>query len=297
MSKFEVEAMNRVRSNRFPNWPPAQDRPINPVVSVSFSGLLAFCYNPQGWCEVGFYQADGRHRLEIQVLEDNAPLSLRNLPAHIRTMRLGILINEVEKPASVRFLKDGSDYDFRWVLDLENDEFYPEHYGMKAAFQANLFVRHGVFYTKERTLHTLDKISRELIETGLKLGWNPQPLDRCAKDICAGIDLTANEKVSLVVNNQEVVRLPIKPNTKYEIKFSNECKIGDQPCPFTWNHWRESQRNDFYFHRELLKLPILRTKYGVVVTEGQIHGKHEDVTDEAPCMGAGFGQTAEFPSS
>lgn len=304
MSHDESVIALQVPTVRFQNWPPAQSLPVNPVVRLRFRGLLAFCYNQQGWFEVAFHRADGNHMREVQVYENSTLLNLP-IPANITTMSVGIRVNGQDKPANVQFLKDSSaDRDFRWALDLESTEFYPEIYpkNSNAVFTARLLVRHGTFYTVEKTHYALDRITRSFpfIDLPWETGWNREHLDHPAKIIGADITITANEYVSLVINDQEVVRLPRFADRIYDVDFSNECKYSNPQCRFKWDDWRESKRNDFHFHRDVVSLPVTRDRYGLVLTKNQIQkgGKHEDDkqnTDEAPCMGGGWGGTNGFP--
>jgi hypothetical protein len=258
--------------NRFSTWPCAGSLPPDPTVTISFCGLMAFCYNTGSWCEVGFPHADGRHQLKITVREDNVPLNLSQ-PSSIDMMSIGIL----DGIPNVRFLKSRNYDDFRWVLDLEGDEFYPRHPDMKSDFNAKLIVNQGTFFTERRTWYELAKIKRPLIELpGQSL--NGPTLNHPADIIGASIELEENEELSFIIDDREFVRLPRKRGSKYKIRFCYECTEGTEPCHFVSDHWQESNRNDFYYLRKLLSLKLLEARYGVAIAPGQIHKgelKHE----------------------
>lgn len=279
--------LEEVPTNRFADWPPAQALP-EAVVKASFSGLLAFCYNDDKECEIGVHRADGRHQLRIEILEDDVPLSIV-LPTPIRTLSLGIRIAGQEKPANVLFLKDGGEKDFRWVVDLESDEFYSQGYDKKPVFDAILRVRHGVFFTRKRTKFVLDKVQTFPIGF-LRL----DSLSRPGDDIAVNIELAANEYVSLVVNEDEIIQLLASAGKSYEVRFIHDCREHNQICHFQSDSWLESSRNDFHFHRDALSLGVFKARYSLVVAPGQL-AEPNAMSDESPCMGAGFGRTGGFP--
>lgn len=286
MDRDKNALTEKIPVTRFVNWPAAA-LPES-TVTASFEGLFAFCYNPQRECEIGVHQADGRHKLKIRIFENEAPLPV-TLPAEIKVVSLGIRIAGNEKPANVYFFKGGGARDFRWVIDLENEEFYPEVFEKKAVFKAILRVRHGVFFTKKRTKFLLDRV------LALPIGFlNRSTLSHPADDIAVNIELAANEYVSLVINGSEVIQLPRTAGKRYEVRFTNQCHKNDEEyCEFDFDDLLESNRNDFHFHRDALSLPLLTPRYGLVLGRGQ--GRRPPLSDEAPCMGAGFGGTGGFP--
>ena len=86
----------------------------------------------------------------------------------------------------------------------------------------------------------------------------------------------------------------------YQIVFINEC----DSCEFDPTDCVEKNRNDFHFNRKVVKVPSNRLNYGLRLKEpGKsikpdfCHTDHEPhrFSDEAPCMGSGYGQTPGFP--
>ena len=301
--------------NRFQNWPGANvlpgAQPGGTVIDLYFWGLLDFGYKREadhGSCEVGFLRADGRHRPKIEIFENGTRIDL-GLPGNFRSITVGIRSNSGDKPAETHFLKDDSDQDFRWVLDLDNEEFYPENFpkNQNAVFAAKLTVRHGTFYAYTRTEFLINRVTRIPLDPLELLPLSALPtlsLDHPADIVGAKIALTATEYLSIIVDGHEA-RLPIDAAKHYEVLFTNLCfeNNGDR-CGFDWSNRHESQRNDFHFHRDILTLPALRLRYSVAL--GETPPEHDPPrivfhlvnTPEAPCMGAGSGGTMDgFPSS
>src|SRR5207237_1885804 len=88
----------------------------------------------------------------------------------------------------------------------------------------------------------------------------------------------------------------------YEVDFLNECQENGEPCKFKPKDPEETKRNDFHFMRKILKLKPKRTRYGLHISAAagiEPHGppcnSFSKLTDEAPRMGTGFGQTSGFP--
>jgi hypothetical protein len=122
-------------------------------------------------------------------------------------------------------------------------------------------------------------------------------LGKPANVVGDGIPLGATEHVLLKVNGQEK---PLPNNgKKYEVRFRNICSDNTPhgPCDFVWWDFREVKRNDFHHHRDALVLPAFSIKYSVILTPGQLpvgtrdppRDRHKENTNDAPCMGAGYG--------
>jgi hypothetical protein len=294
MSHPKSDAIDQVPTYRFPNWPPAQTLQADPRVKVYFYGLMGFMYN-QPVCDVGLYRADGRHRLEIRVVRNNQDDPPITLPPNLKTLSLAVRVSDTEKPAEVKFLKNGLEDDFRWMLDLQSQDFYPDVARSNDAFKVILTIKQGIFFTETRTMYNLDRVTRPFpfIETPLQLGKDPQDLGHPADCSGAAIDLVANESLYLLANNQEVISLPYQVDVSYEIYVSHECFENDNVCPFDHKSWRESKRNDFHYHRDGLALSTFRDRYSVALSPNQVidkGGKVKTSTDLAPCMGAGYGR-------
>jgi hypothetical protein len=88
----------------------------------------------------------------------------------------------------------------------------------------------------------------------------------------------------------------------YHVVFRNEC----DGCSFNSEDCTEAGRNDFHFSRKVVRVPGGRMNYGLRLKQSGCTGEAcpqpdfcypeaHRLTDEAPCMGSGFGQTSGFP--
>ena len=302
MSKRIIEAITEL-SERFQQWPGTQNRPANPPILVTLGGLLDFYYNSSGpnagSCGVGFVRADGKHIPELTVFEEgnSTPVLPTTQLANNSVVSLGVVNSAgVEQPPRVEFLKDGSADDFRWMIDMQAQGWYPGTQ-TKDVYAAKLFVRHGTFFTQTPTKYNLNQIRRPLFEQPIIPWWTEGPLGTPADIVGDEISLGANEKVSVKVNGHEAIRLPQIAAKKYEVLLTNVCfddKPHNQKCAFDWWDWHEAKRNDFHHHRDALVVSD-GTKYSVALVYGQLpvgtHDpeKHLVSTFDAPCMGAGYG--------
>jgi hypothetical protein len=92
-----------------------------------------------------------------------------------------------------------------------------------------------------------------------------------------------------------------RAGSKFEVHFLNGCDQDE--CEWDYTSTNEKKRNDFHFMREVLDLPFGEKKYGLKIEVKAPIGATADVcpyikfrnTDEAPCMGAGYGGGG-FPS-
>ncbi|HVQ35884.1 MAG TPA: hypothetical protein VMS31_00020 [Pyrinomonadaceae bacterium] len=190
-------------------------------------------------------------------------------------------------------MKNGHEDDFRWLIDMQSQSWYPNTQTRSGAYAAKLFVRHGTFFTQHLTKYALYQV--EMLQG---IPFPKAPLGRPAQEIGAEITLGGTESLVLTVNGSPIP-WAIDPLKRYEVRFSNMCTNPTRrgPCDFFWWHPQEEKRNDFYHHRAPL-MPSPSAKYGVVLASGQlalgtrdpIRGRHKIMnTNDAPCMGAGYG--------
>jgi len=288
---------------RFLDWPNA-DRPIvNAPVEVFFFGLLDFFYNSDGTCGVGFHSGDGRHVPEIIVIEDNGndeSVILQEPLPNNASIRLGVVNNMgVELDSDVTFLKDGSDEDFRWMIDMRALGWYLGVDSNEVGpYSARLFVRQGKFFTYWRTKFKLVqslKVEPEAQNDFLRL----QRLDTCANVIEDAIFMNPNDRIRLKINNVVTEWQP--DQRRYKFIFANLCydDINQRnKCHFDWESREEAIRNDFHHHRQTLRVGGL-PQLSVALQAGELGpGDHDDggpfigalmvSTNEAPCMAAGY---------
>jgi len=282
----------------FPGWP-AGNRPPNPAVIVAFAGLIGFGYSRSyGRAEIVFNDGDARHNLTITASQDGAPIDLKpKLPTPITKIELGLS----QRP-DVHFLKDGSTYDFGYVLDLNGPEWYPGK-GIKDQFGIKMIVNHGTFFTSSPTHF---QFAREIVPP---IPWPPALGARIgqfyADVVTDEIGAVAGGVVSLIVNDTLVESFPADPGRRAEILFDNLCREDGRLCDHRPSSWIEKERSDFHFHRDVLDLSILDLRRGLTIGAGQLTedgfeiatGRIPTSNDLAPCMVGGYGNPDGLPPS
>ncbi len=291
------------------NWPITNTPPSLTSVTAIFSGLMGFSYDQASQeCKVGFHPGDGHHELDVKIYQYRKYPDCSQifppppLPKRIKKITLKVLDqsgNPTGKPVDFFETKDepfdrfsGNANDFRWLPDLDSADFYPEGYSKNSGhFSATLHVKNGTFYTYLRSNSTFklvdaDDASHELRRFG-----------HLARYMAAAIDVKDNNYLSLQINDETPFKLEPAAGYYYQILFTNECWDNGKKCD--WLIWDddETKRNDFHFTRKVLRLPNSRIKYALKIedklprTDPEICGYAPDRnTDEAPCMGSGYGQ-------
>lgn len=284
---------------RFVGWPTTPNRPMPPMITLLFKGLTMFCYNrTEKRCEIGFHRdEDGRHPLNIKVSENGVPVSLP-FPSTKRMMTLSL-----GTTPNVSFLEQGSDYDFKKMLDLNTTEFYPGK--SPEPFDMRLFVNHGTFFCQELTKYRFNRVNVPVVILEPVLSpSNHFTLGHFLNVAAAEIPLMANQQVSFIVDGTEK-RLPetVGQGHSCTILFDNACKENGHECKFEFDSRFETRRGDFHHHREALSLSVLEPKYGLLLAPGQLTEDGLDIntkkvpqgSDRAPCMAVGLSQTDPLP--
>jgi hypothetical protein len=287
-------------SREFPNWPTTPQRPQYPTVRFLFGGLLDFFYQPTKECSIAVNPGDGRHRIVLAITNNGSVVYPQgDLPSNIRDITFAI---ENKQPA-VDFLKIGSGdfnrdtgdvHDFRWMLDLDGEDFYKEGYEKISIFKTKFTLSHGTVFTGLITNATFNQVSVLLGTTGMTVKY----LGHMPSLIAAEVAIGQNEYGVLRIDGDEVVRIPGSIASTHEISFGNVCVDSNEPCQWSPGNVLESRRNDFRFHRNVLNLPLLRARYGLTLLEpNAVPGPNKIGafpwvpwgTDRAPCMGVGWG--------
>lgn len=288
-------------------WPITNDPPDrNAFVTAIFWGLMGFCYNINHEdlpvCEVGFHPGNG-HRLEIKIFKRNPNCNQPQIITPNPTDKIALKIigtfsdgldfyQTTDNPFDRLKTGGNNEFDFRWLPDLDGPDFYPENYSKNQRYTTRLFVSHGTFYTRVRTGSKF-KLVDAATERDLR------PFGHVARFMAAAINPQESDFVRLEINNVTVKDFVRETGVTYQILFKNECNN----CSFDPNHPNdETRRNDFHFNRKAVMVPAgVRTKYGLKI-DGPAGESDSDfcetgaqLTDEAPCMGTGYGQTPEFP--
>jgi hypothetical protein len=296
-------------------WRPTTSFPTNAKVTAIFGGLFGFFYNTRtGNCEIGAHRGDSNHRMVIEVWERIGPrcylsYSTKNgtLPKPTKDLKIQIVGRST---SDVNFYQVGAydrvrmgPNDFRWLPDLDSNDFYPQNYPKaRGRFNIKSIVRHGTFYTYLRTNSTFtraDPPDRPV---------NHIDLYNVAEYMAAGIQPNDSEDVSLQIDeNTPPVVLRNRPGSTYEITVFNNCYRDvsrELECMFQPNHSSsEMHRNHFHFMRKVLQLPGGQKRYGLKLKVGRpatnpgfCTPSRKAISDEAPCMGAGFGKTDGMPT-
>jgi hypothetical protein len=274
-------------------WPVKTTLLPSPEIRVFFWGLMAFGYKGAGVAEIGIYTESAAHRFEVRVFEDQDCKPTYETPTggypNGSVFELGI----DGRPSDVRFYHATVDFDrknnarawrqdFRWLPDFESDEFYNGKLPIDETFyKKRLVIKHGTFLTHLRTESRFDILR------------GPKPKRDVYWARVIGLQLTLQRQEQLTL------RLPEKPlhfgaGKLVEIHFVNQCFDGPNPCEHSDHHLNfEPTRisgNDRF------ELKLKRRKVGLPSGTCSSLGPRFFNTDDAPCMGAGFGQGG-FPPS
>ena len=263
-------------------------------VKLIFAGMCIFGYKGKE-ARVVFHRGHtDTHKMKIVVAEkgsvcsDIYTIGDGSQPARINTLEVGI----EDKSPNVNFFlgadfnraeDKGDELDFRWLIDLEGPDGYDRKLDKtEEKFSAKMKVKHGTFYTYQRTNSTFDA------EGG---PFDKRPFGHIAKVMAANIGrLNNDESVYLRINGNDVLPYPLTNRAQYEIYFFNEpVTTTTNDFDMVFDAFKINDRDKFKLHRltpgrddstsDLChNLPI--TKKG---------------TDEAPCMGIGFSSGLGFP--
>lgn len=262
--------------------------PTNSGVRLIFAGLMGFCYNPTTKkCEVGFYTREADHHPMVMVSEKPGCQSSMMTPGTGR-MKIGI----TNQPSGVCFYNlggtfnrlTGNDRDIRWMIDLS--VWYPRHTIPPGYFAPVLEVAHGTFFTMQKSNSTFKRVPTSGATTS-------EPYGYLTRYLAADIQVANGQTVTLDTGVQTRVLYPT-PQRTYEVLFTNLC---DPP----------SATSDFHLLVEAISSPG-DTLYNFYLDllgneadphfctgDGEIKRKSLAAADDAPCMGAGFGDVPAFP--
>ncbi|HEU4770375.1 MAG TPA: hypothetical protein VFS77_23615, partial [Pyrinomonadaceae bacterium] len=190
--------------------------------------------------------------------------------------------------------------DFGWVLDFEDSLLYPRGVTIIRKFRPVLSLSQGTFYT-----HQLSKSKFELLQVGPFSNSELGPLNQLPRLVGAAVEIPPGKAAVLKIDGVETPPLEYMPNVNYEIQFVNDC-IENNGSHCKWDyptHANETRRNDFHMHHFMFARNNFAGKRGVIVKErdqgvdlDMCPTTHKDTigTDEAPCMGAGFGRHTDL---
>lgn len=218
------------------------------TVRIELMGLMLLSKSPDGGCKLGIVSC-ANHQLSMTIhkltmtMEDEKPrlrskLFMKLLPYENMTIR----VENLDKPYAEFHETRGFDRkaktkenaeDFRWVIDLENDEFLggpingirrqrgvaPFFASMGPTFRIN----HGTFYTRKVHDFTFARVTR---------GPDQPASDRDAPLLgqvaeVVGIDINTGQGEAVILEGGDLgpkpIRLVAEPGISYVIEITNEC--------------------------------------------------------------------------
>jgi hypothetical protein len=263
-------------------------------VKLIFVGMCIFGYKGKE-ARVAFHRGHTHtHKMKIIVSEKGTPCSdIYSIgdgshPIPINTIEVGIEdkssnVNFFLGPDFNRATSQGDELDFRWLIDLEGPDGYntelPKH---DRHFKAKMKVKHGTFYTYQRTYATFQAEGGPF--PGRKFG----PV---AKVMAANIPRLSNgESVYLHINKRDVLPYPLTNRAQYEIYFLNEPYAGDyDDFDMVFDAFNVNSTDQFKLR---LVTPGREIPLSDICHPTEVSKK---ATDEAPCMGGSFGTGKGLP--
>jgi len=275
-------------------WPSTSEPPnTNAFVTVVFVGLMGFAYNRDhdGWpvCDVGFHHGGGHHVQNFvlfkskdgQVVETTKLRTGKNMSLKLAADPKGPKFFETDTSSFNRV--SGDAHDFRWLPDLHGEDFYPDGPRFKNTYPNHLYVYDGIFYTWKRTEATFNIVDENDIVI--------KPYGHTALYMAAGIDLpTHDDRVLLEIAQDVPIPLVWEAGVSYRLLLENEAMSF---CPDICSPY-EGKRNDFHFNRKMLEIgngPELTLKADPCGAFAYC----KKGSDQAPCMGAGYGKSSGLP--
>lgn len=296
-------------------WPVRQDIPRSPSIVIIFHGLMCFCHNGAGFCQVGIHNKAPHHKFKMNVYEVAGSFDLPHDPRLGTTtliesydkgdtggsdkhfVRLEVLDSGVTGVDYYQIEPPKSDpHDFRHIMDLEGVGFH--HGQMLTKKPANMgpriHINQGVFYTMCRTRRQFKTV----------YGMEVNRIGSVAQLIAGNIYLTGGGYLSIQMKGKEVKKL--QADKKYLITVNNGCPQDDTDCVFSPDHPDKTRRNDFHHYYNTFERPGGKEYELFRDTDSPLNttcsnefldsinkllerdgGKR--ATDDAPCGAAGFG--------
>lgn len=208
----------------------ASDRTIKPMdhskatVRISLLGLTAFCFNGKNQCEMGLLiHREHRPSLSIQEIgPDNSPINVRHsidLDHDLRIEATNAGVAKYLQPGFDRSQDAGDPEDFRWVMDLEGEEFHNQLLTQIGSLGPKLHINDGTVYTR---LKSGVAYARKRADTNAE---DPSYLGKVANVV--GVDIVCDDDGGVLVtnertNNQLWLRKIVDGrHRRYQITISN----------------------------------------------------------------------------
>jgi hypothetical protein len=295
-------AVNTLQAREWP-WTSSKPTDDNPGIRLVFAGVMLFTYKRTGDGRSGrvvFHRGSG-HKLQIIVvrtddcatcpsddcvkfkaddIQENAVIDL----AIPQRRYDDVVFYQTGNPNDFE-RKNWYEKDFRWLLDLEGPEtFNNKNFNRSEGkgFNTKLRVQSGRFYTYQRTNSTFKA----------NVGTLKDQIFNVAKVMACDIWLADEETLELKIPGKPVQSL--KNPAKYEVYFLNSpdcdpCERSDFPMVFD----AVEDGASYKFDLQLEKSGPDEAAKGLCLKIGG--SSRLKFSDEAPCMGGGFGGGRGFP--
>ena len=219
----------------------------NAFVRLVFDGLIAFCFNKRelNRCELGMVQVDD-HTRKITIFRINPNSSEVVIFGPQELANNNEIIIEAAEPVERgafpyprtaegyqfdRVADKGDPEDFRWIIDLQGEEFHGPELKLKRAddeenlLRPRIYVPHGIFYTYQKTCDKYIRLPR-------KGQTAERPLGKLADKI--GADLVCTPGSNVIVKIADITTQTLSPTIagfRYRIEITNLCASDPSGLP------------------------------------------------------------------
>lgn len=207
---------------------------------IIFAGLFVFCFNENGQCEVGILKHES-HQPQLIIQEigpDNVPRTLDHtfdLSSDLTVEAISPLKGGVRpyyQPEFDRPQNVGDPEDFKWLTDLEGDEFHGRRLDIKShipgerpeALKSILYFSDGDFYSYLKSTEMYVRVPYKMPSQEIFLGKTSHIVGvdiSCSDEEQSGILLTDKEAGNELFLSK--YRDADQEFLRYEIIFNNIC--------------------------------------------------------------------------
>lgn len=260
------------------------------TVTISVVGLALTCINrlKQNQCEVGMLRCD-RHSPVMDIQKIKLDYGRKNpkcssLFRHSLNLDENIFIN-VEGPHKTdcrkgvvtyirrefdRLNDTGDEEDFRWIADLEGEEFHNRELKIKqrSLIKPMIFISEGTLYTRQKTYESLARVPINGTTAPVKV------LGRFGYGM--NIDITCPKDGKVILSNNPdsespdcSISLRQEDDIQYLVTIENHCHIAD-----------EVEGTDFRLFYDAVKDPSGKQFDLRRIVETGCYAEPEDVTEQ-----------------
>jgi hypothetical protein len=224
----------------------------NAFVRISFDGLIGFCFcrRDDYRCQMGMVQvADHQPLISIDRIHPNGTLtSMLSDYALMRDNDISIVVTDPVRSESTTFpetfaghtfdrVRDiGDPEDFRWIMDLQGEDFHGEHLRLKRGGAQETYLRPRIS-VPSAIIYTLDKTPTKYRRFKYPDDPTQRPIgkiaDRVGADILCRPDAHGQKLVQLKIagyRDYDLYRNTADGNGfRYSVKISNLCRRTGEP--------------------------------------------------------------------